>query len=118
MKWLQWEEGRRSTGYYKMLIFRAYWFTTPFDLYLLKYPTGSSVPPHTDTVSGYRHYRINVVMKKASIGGDFKSDYCIVNLSRLKIFRSDFKHEVTLIEKGIRYVLSFGVCLKIKGEML
>lgn len=114
MRWFQWEKGRQNSGYYKMCIFCFYRPPVPFDLYLLKYPPGSWVPEHIDTVEGYKHYRANIIVKKSLAGGGFKSEYCLVNLSWLKIFRSDYKHEVVCVEKGVRYVLSFGVCLKIR----
>jgi hypothetical protein len=118
MKWLRWDKGRQETGYEKLLL--AYckfptWMCVPvlgFDLYLLWYPEGSEIPEHADNVKGFRHYRINVVLKKCVSGGIFKTDFPILNWKRLKIFRSDRPHSVTRITRGTRLLLSFGTCLK------
>lgn len=112
MRWLQWKNGRQQTGYHKLLILQAYWLPIPFDLYLLKYPPGSSIPEHTDKVPECRHYRVNIVVKKAQAGGVFRAKRQILNWRRLKVFRSDYPHEVSPITKGTRYVLSLGICLK------
>lgn len=112
MKWLRWESGRQQSGYHKLLILQAYWLVTPLDLYLLRYPPGSSIPQHNDPVPGYRHYRINIVLKKARSGGAFKGERVLLDWKRLKVFRSDFPHEVLPITQGTRYVLFIGLCLK------
>jgi hypothetical protein len=113
MAWLSWEEGRRKTGYFKMLLARARW---PFgwDAYLLRFPPKSSAPWHTDEVPGFRHYRINFVLKRAKRGGRFQTDYPVYIGKRLKIFRSDKPHEVQQIQEGTRYILSIGVVFREK----
>lgn len=115
MAWLSWRPGRQGTGYHKMLIFQWRWFIL-FDLYLLRYLKGSFVPVHHDPVSGYRHYRFNFVLKQAKRGGEFKSQHIVYQGNRMKIFRSDFPHEVSMIDEGTRYVLSLGVCLKKRSQ--
>lgn len=118
MKWLAWEQGRQNTGYYKMLL--AYckfpaWirkYVLGFDLYLLWYPEGTEIPEHVDEVKGYRHYRVNVVLKRCKSGGEFQTNHAIIDWSWLKIFPSDQPHSVTKILKGTRCLLSFGICFK------
>jgi hypothetical protein len=45
----RWQSGRQGSGYDKMLLLTAPW-PVPFDSYLIRYPEGSSVPPHKDPV--------------------------------------------------------------------
>ena len=60
----RWERGRQKSGYDKMLICGAYW-PIKFDTYLLRFPKGSEIKPHTDTVKSGKHYRLNIVLKSA-----------------------------------------------------
>lgn len=116
MDWLTWRSGRSNTGYHKLLLFQWPWYIL-CDLYLLCFPEMSSAPMHIDPVPGYRHYRVNYVIKKARCGGVFRSFHFIYCGAKLKIFRSDRPHEVTPIVSGTRYVLSFGICFPEKeGE--
>ncbi len=121
MKWLHWELGRQNTGYAKMLLAQCKFpkligkYVLGFDLYLLKYPAGTEIPEHVDKVANYRHYRVNVILKNAKSGGEFKAAETIVDWRRLKIFPSDKPHSVAKIIEGTRYLLSFGTCLKGKS---
>lgn len=116
-KSFSWASGRQGSGYFKMAIIESF-FPIPFDLYLLKFPDGSSIPEHTDKVkSGFKHYRLNIILKKSNSGGDFISEKNIIDWPRLKFFRPDInKHYVTEVKGGNRIVLSFGFLLKDKGE--
>ncbi|MEL7539203.1 MAG: 2OG-Fe(II) oxygenase [Pseudomonadota bacterium] len=106
--WLRWRSGRQATGYEKLLL-AINPFVVPFDVYLLRYKTGSEIPPHTDPVDGRRHYRLNVVLRHANKGGRFQCSKTIYNGSRVKLFRPDAaEHSVSRIEAGTRYVLSIG----------
>lgn len=109
---LRWKSGRQGTGYEKMLLLvNPYW--RPFDCYLLRYSTGTGVPEHTDPVDDKRHYRLNLVLKKARSGGKFRCEDSIYESSRIKLFRPDRSpHSVTPVEDGVRYVLSIGWVLK------
>lgn len=107
-----WNKGRLGTGYDKRRLFQV-WRPLPCDAWLLRFPPGSAAPRHIDPVPGHRHYRCNLILRKAGRGGDFLADHPIIDLPRLKLFRSDLPHEVTRIESGVRYVLSFGVCVPI-----
>lgn len=110
-----WKQGRQSSGYSKISLLESMW-PIPFDLYLLKFPEGSQIPEHVDKVDeGFRHYRLNIILKKSLSGGAFIAEQSIINWSRVKFFRPDIsKHSVTKVVGGSRYVLSFGFLLKYK----
>lgn len=110
-----WVEGRQASGYSKLSLVQSMW-PIPFDVYLLKFPEGSAIPEHTDTVQvGFKHYRLNIILKKSRSGGDFLSESSIINWSRVKFFRPDIsKHSVTKVVGGSRYVLSLGFLVKEK----
>ena len=81
----------------------------PCDCYLLRFPPGSSVPPHLDAVPAGRHYRLNIVLRAAQRGGAFVCARPIHAGRRVKLFRPDLeRHSVTRIEQGTRWVLSIG----------
>jgi hypothetical protein len=110
--WLRWQRGRQGTGYDKLLLM-VNPFLVPFDLYLLRFPEGTAIPPHRDPVTGRRHFRLNVILKKSRSGGEFVCENPIYASSRLNLFRSDTSiHSVTRVEGGTRYVLSLGWVLK------
>jgi hypothetical protein len=88
-------------------------FLVPFDLYVLRYPVGSHIPPHRDPVPSGRHYRLNVVIRRSSAGGAFICDKPIYSSKRISLFRSDIStHSVTTVEGRPRYVLSLGWILR------
>jgi hypothetical protein len=104
----RWQRGRQGSGYDKMLLLTARW-PLPFDSYLIRYPEGSAIPPHTDPVKTGRHYRLNVVLKASPRGGEFVCATPIWQSRRIKFFRPDAcEHSVTRVEGGSRYVLSLG----------
>ena len=104
----RWQRGRQGTGYDKMLLLASRW-PFRFDSYLLRYPEGSEVPPHTDPVQSGRHYRLNVVLKAPASGGDFVCASPIYSSRRIKLFRPDAcEHSVTRVVGGSRYVFSLG----------
>ena len=104
----RWERGRQKTRYHKMLLCGATW-PIKFDTYLLRFPEGSEIKPHTDKVTSGRHYRLNIVIKNADIGGDFICSNAIFESARIKLFRPDIsEHQVSKILKGNRYLLSIG----------
>jgi hypothetical protein len=106
-KWLRWERGRQNGGYDKLLIAQSQ--LLKFDLYVLRFPEGAEIKPHTDPVKTGRHFRLNVIVKAARRGGEFVVKDAIVNRPRVKFFRPDVsEHSVTRIEEGSRYVISFG----------
>ncbi len=107
-KLFRWERGRQKSGYDKMLLCGAIW-PIKFDTYLLKFPQGSEIAPHTDKVESGKHYRLNLVLKSAEIGGEFICANPIFETKRIKLFRPDVsEHQVSKVEKGNRYLLSVG----------
>ena len=106
--WLKWREGRQHSGYSKLLLLTGR-FPLPFDVYLLKFEKNSCVPVHRDQVAVGRHYRLNMILKHARVGGVFSCQEAILNWSRIKLFRPDLcKHSVSTVEDGTRLVLSIG----------
>lgn len=104
----QWQRGRQQSGYDKMLLAGATW-PFRFDLYFLKFPTDSEIAPHKDQVKSGRHFRLNIVIKEALVGGQFNCKAPIYETRRIKLFRPDIsEHSVTCIEQGNRYVFSIG----------
>jgi len=104
----RWQAGRQHSGYDKMLLLQSMW-PLPFDIYILRFSQGSEIAPHTDPVLFGRHYRLNVVVKRAASGGDFVCSTPIYASTRIKFFRPDAcEHSVTRVTKGSRYVLSIG----------
>ena len=104
----RWQRGRQGTGYDKMLLLTAPW-PLPFDCYLIRYPDGSEIPPHTDPVAAGRHYRLNVILKAPRSGGEFVCANPLFATRRIKLFRPDAcEHSVTRVVGGSRYVLSVG----------
>ncbi len=109
---LRWQRGRQGTGYDKMLLLTARW-PLPFDSYLIRYPEGSEIPPHTDPVQAGRHYRLNIVLKASPSGGEFVCATPLYASRRIKLFRPDAcEHSVTRVVGGSRYVLSLGWVLR------
>jgi hypothetical protein len=104
----RWQRGRQDSGYDKLLLAGTLW-PLPCDCYLLRFPAGASVPPHTDRVSQGRHYRLNIILRAPRRGGEFVCARPIHAGRRIKLFRPDVEeHSVTMIEEGTRWVLSIG----------
>lgn len=104
----RWQSGRQGSGYDKMLLLTAPW-PVPFDSYLIRYPEGSSIPPHRDPVQTGRHYRLNIVLKAPKSGGEFLCENPIYQSRRIKLFRPDIcEHSVSKVQGGSRYILSIG----------
>lgn len=107
-KLFRWERGRQQSGYDKMLLCGAIW-PIKFDTYLIRFPKGSEIAPHTDVVQSGKHYRLNIVLKKAKVGGEFICSNPIFETKRIKLFRPDVsEHQVTKVEEGNRYIFSVG----------
>jgi hypothetical protein len=105
MAWLRWQDGRQGTGYRKLLLLGG----PRFDVYLLHFPCGSYIHPHTDPVAEGRHFRANLTLWRARRGGEFVCSRILFEVPRLKVFRPDImEHSVTQIEEGTRWVLSLG----------
>lgn len=109
---MRWQPGRQGTGYECMTLFALPRKKPACDGYLLRYKQGAGVPPHRDMVLGFKHYRLNIILKEAYAGGEFVCDRPILITKRIKLFRSDALHSVTKVH-GVRYVLSIGWLRKI-----
>lgn len=105
--------GRLGTGYRKMTLFSSK--RLGCDLHILWFPRGSHTPVHVDPVSDRRHYRANIVLKNAIVGGHFESSGVIYKIDkRLYVFRPDIElHGVSRVAYGSRWVLSFGFVRKV-----
>jgi hypothetical protein len=107
IKKLPWEQGRQGTGYNKIKLFESKKWR--YDGYLLYYPEGSEIPSHTDPVAAGRHYRLNIMLKKAKKGGEFICADPVFKCWRMSLFRPDVSpHAVSRIERGYRIMLSIG----------
>ena len=107
-KALRWEAGRQASGYDKMLLLTGM-YPLPFDVYILRFPVGSEILPHVDTVVKGKHYRLNVILKESKLGGVFNCSSCILETNLIKLFRPDIsEHSVSKIQDGVRYVFSIG----------
>jgi hypothetical protein len=79
------------------------------DIHLIKVPTGAHVPRHTDVVPGYKHHRLNVVLRKPLEGGQLKSWKALSTWGRFTWFRPDlYEHHVTEVTSGSLLILSIG----------
>lgn len=116
----KWEEGRQGGGYYKMKLMEISW-PIKADMYILKFPEGSKVSPHTDPspLHGrvFKHFRLSIILKKAKSGGEFmvfkgvssKDIGVYRDVGRVSIIRPDVTlHKMNKIEKGCSYWLSIG----------
>jgi hypothetical protein len=106
----KWVLGQKNTGYWILTLawVTGKWLPIPFDLYILKYPTGAYNPPHRDPIKRGQHYRLNIILTKP-LGGEFVCETPIFSSWRIHLFRPDIcTHSVTPVERGTRYVLSLG----------
>jgi hypothetical protein len=100
---LRWTPGRQGTGYRKLLLAQG----RRFDLYVIDYPPGTSVPTHVDPVPGRRHWRANLRLW----GDDAFDGDAVVRFGRLVVFRPDVTpHAVSTVRRR-RVVLSLGLAL-------
>ncbi len=87
MNWLKWIPGRQGGDYQKKLLVV---FAIPrifgFDMYLLKFAPGFTLPEHIDKVERGKHYRLNIILRGE---GDFKCEKAIIRTKRLILFRPD-----------------------------
>ena len=117
----KWKEGRQGTGYYKMKLFESK--LLKFDVYILKMEENANIfppphiPDHYDKVEGYKHHRLNVILKRPIHGGRFRIqkkglywyEFVEGHKKRMHYFRPDLeKHGVTFLLEGTRYVISIG----------
>lgn len=113
-----WIPGRQNSGYFKYELFSLEWLLafSPFskkvkkvglDIYLLKFPSGVSVPTHKDPVYCGRHFRLNITLKgKAKFNGK-----TIFSFGRIVFFRSDINEHS--LDKAEKEIIMFSVGLVI-----
>ncbi len=103
----RWEQGRQGTGYRKLRLARG----GCWDLYIIDYPVGTSIPKHTDPVPGRRHWRANLRL----LGEDtFQGESCF-RFGPLIIFRPDIMpHAVEAVHRR-RILVSFGLVTRDGG---
>jgi hypothetical protein len=71
--------GARWPGYDKLLL-AVNPFVIPFDCYLPRFPKGTQIPPHLDPI----HYRLNNIVKRSPVGGEFVCADPIFQTRRIK----------------------------------
>lgn len=115
MSYFKWVKGRQNTGYEKMLIFQFRLYGKGFDCYLLRYKVDDEIPAHVDPVPGKKHYRLNVTLVPAKVGGElffYRKRKWVKQTGKWVFFRSDLQpHKVSKLEKGERIVLTFGAAI-------
>ncbi len=101
---MKWEQGRLGTGYRKMTLF----MNELWDCHLIHCKQEALLHKHTDPVPGRKHFRLNVVLWPAAVGGKFRCAGA-VTVGPFTLFRPDIMpHEVTRVQRGNRVVLSIG----------
>ena len=110
---LRWQRGRQAGSYSKLALIPV-WLSKLInaDAYILSFPAGCSVVKHRDPVAeGYKHYRINFVLKRPGS----QRMYClgpVKRFGRIEIFRPDlYEHGLEPIARSM-YMLSFGIRIK------
>jgi len=106
-----WGRGRHDTGYkaFTLIYSKRFWL----DCYLIRYPTGASIPLHKDPIKNGKMYRLNIEFWKPKEGGKFHSNTLFSLFGRIHLFRPDIEeHYVTPVTKGERWVFSIGKILK------
>jgi hypothetical protein len=102
----KWVDGRQGSGYHKLLLACI---APYFDVYLLRFPEDSFVPIHKDPVTNRRHFRLNIVLRRAKFGGKMVCEAGLGISSRVMYFRPDVvKHALTRVQAGTLYMLSIG----------
>jgi hypothetical protein len=111
---LKWTFGRQNSGYSRLTLCQFNMGRVKLDSHIIKFPTGSNIPEHVDSVDGYEYHRLNIVLKNAKSGGIFYSENTSFSIAnRIFLFRPDkYKHAVSKITSGTRIVFSFGLALK------
>jgi hypothetical protein len=103
MRLPRWQTGRQGTGYRKLLLAQG----RRWDLWVIDYPVGTSIPSHVDPVPGRAHWRANLRL----VGEDAFEGEAVVRLGPLVVFRPDVSpHAVSRVTRR-RVLLSFGVAI-------
>lgn len=121
-----WDAGRQGTGYHRSAVtgpeverlatrsLEAIWPGPRHghDVWLLRYPPGSHIPPHVDPplVGGAYHARLNAVIVAPPAGGMLVIDGVEVALAvgDAVVFRPDVERHAVTTTQGERLVWSVG----------
>jgi len=95
----RWGDGRLSGSYKKLKLLHTIWF----DTYLIKFYRGYHLPIHIDPIRGYKHYRLNILLK----GEDAYIGEYIFKWGRIIVFEASLPHGTTTLSKD-RLLLSIG----------
>ena len=118
MSWLRWQGGRQGGDYSKLLVAKS--ARLRFDLYVLRFPTGSQVKMHQDPApEGFEHHRVNWTLRFARRGGltliECGDRKMRLEERRLYRFRPDTrKHLMPEVKEGEVLMVSFGWLKKVK----
>jgi hypothetical protein len=96
----RWEAGRQGTGYRKLRLGQG----ADWDLWVIDYPPGTSIPRHVDPVPGRKHWRVNLRLR----GEDLYDGAAAWRLGPLVVFRPDVMPHAVRTTARRRLVLSFG----------
>lgn len=104
---MKWQQGRLNANYQKLTICNFSFF----DINLIKIPTHTQIPWHTDPIDNKRHYRLNIDLVKPKGGGHFIGRY-LWKCPRITVIRPDIHpHGVSEIFRGHALILSIGVAI-------
>lgn len=102
--------GRQRSGYFRLTLFSSKWLK--WDAHVIYYPHGTGIPRHCDPspVKGYRHHRVNIILKKPRGGGVFNTidPKAKLFLGRVVYFSPEHEHHLTECRGSGRMVISFG----------
>ncbi len=104
----RWIDGRQGSGYKKFCILSL----VNFDIYLLKFPTGCSVPAHKDVVLGKTHHRFNAWLIRP-VGGAFWTSTTMYGIRRYYGWKRFNKFRPDIQWHGIHECFTTGYMLSI-----
>lgn len=106
---MKWISGRHKTQY-KIFPFIILKFNKRFlfDMLLINYPKGSSIPLHNDPEV---RWRLNIELSKPKSGGYLmvEEKAVIWSWKRILLLDPQYYHQVTKIEEGRRLIFSIGI---------
>jgi hypothetical protein len=124
-----WDPGRQDTGYLKSGLDRSNPYLAALierslatlypgdrlgsDAWLLRYPDGSSIPPHVDPplTDGARHARLNAIIAQPPRGGELRFDGVAIDLvagDAVVFYPDRVHHQVSAVAGGERWIWSVG----------
>lgn len=95
----EWLKGRQGGKYEKKCLWQTRWF----DMYLIRFEKGFSLPYHKDPVGGRNHYRLNFLLK----GEDVFVGEHVFKFWRVVLFRADQLHGTRKLTRD-RLLFSIG----------